>query len=570
MVARDERPLVGRVLGVKVTRNFWLLLATFSVLVGLSFTGFTMATLGPTLCALLLAQMLVRRWPRALSWRLAALGAMFWAAEEAVWSLNRLTPVSGTGTITDIGYYVGAGFWLVALLTAPSRSLPRLLVVATIPPLALVLWLLIGGFGTAVTLVFPFVELLLLLASLPVLGGAMRVGASEGRLLVLFGFFFRALGAASFSWLGGDGDTGYLLLWQLGYICLALGIYMELKDLHLDFVAAGVTVVTLQLAAARMLSFVYSNPERGNGTEAVAVIGSLAYLQLAVVLVILLSSNERHMRLQREQRTWASLIEHAMRSAGDGTALSALLDRTLRVIPGLKGIEVHSQERRGELTGYPYPLVTGGTEIGRLFFASHPGETSALDSAAPLLAARIQQAQEHTRWRTAALTDPLTGLLNRRGLEMRLPLLLEEARDSRQAVSVGLIDIDHFKRVNDVYGHATGDLVLRELAAILERQLRPSDLAVRWGGEEFLVVLATDLAGALDAMRRLRRELSVAKVGPVAWPLAASVGLAGSVTPYDETAALAWVEQADVALLRAKALGRNRIEIADEAADISL
>lgn len=551
-----------------MTRNFWLLLFALAALVGLAFTGPTMAILGPAISALLLAQMLVRRWPRALPWRLAACGAVLWAAEEVLWSLHRLFGYATTGIPTDIGYYLGAGFWLAALLTAPSRSVPRVLVVATVPPLALVLWLLIGSVDTALRLVFPFGELLLLLAALPVLGGAMRVGASEGRLLVLFGFFFRALGAASFSWLGGQGDPGYMLLWQLGYLCLALGIYMELKDLHLDFVAAGVTVVTLQLAAARMLSFVYSNPSNGTGGEAVAVIGSLAYLQLAVVLVILLTNNDRHMRLQQEQRTWSNLIEHAMRAAGDASSsLGALLDRTLRVIPGLKGIEVHSKESRGELTGYPYPLVTGGTEIGRLFFASHPGETSALDSAAPLLAARIQQAQEHTEWRTAALTDPLTGLLNRRGLGVRVPALLEEAWKTRQAVSVGLIDIDHFKRVNDVYGHATGDQVLREMAAILGRHLRPEDLAVRWGGEEFLVILVADLAGALDVMRRLRRELSVTAVDPVAWPLAASVGLAGGVTP-DEDAIPVWVEQADTALLRAKAHGRNRIEIAHEAANI--
>ena len=262
-------------------------------------------------------------------------------------------------------------------------------------------------------------------------------------------------------------------------------------------------------------------------------------------------------------RVRSTLLERAMGPAGDGATLTALMDRTLKTIPALKGIEVHGETGRGDLTGYPYPLVTGGTEVGRLFFQRQPEATSALDTSAPLLAARIQHVQEHNRWRTAALTDPLTNLLNRRGLEVRAASLFNEAHRSNKAVSIGLIDIDHFKRVNDVYGHTTGDQALKELAAILGRHLRPQDLAVRWGGEEFLVVLVSDIAGAQDAMRRLRRELAGAKLGQIAWPLAASVGLAGGTVPESEKVLPEWVEQADAALLRAKDLGRNRIEIAD-------
>lgn len=547
-----------------MTRSFWLLLIAFAALVALSFTTRNAAIASLGVGALIVAGVILWRRPRTLTWRLAAVGAAAWAIEEVAWSVSRLYDVFSPTFITEFGYYFGAAAWLGALLTAPGRRLPRSLVLAAIPPVALVLWMLLDEVGNATLLIFPVVELALLLAALPFIGGTIKSGASEGRLLVIMGFFFRALAAAAYAWLAGGTDSDYLFLWLLSYACLGLGIYMELNDLHVDFVAAGVTVVTLQIAAARMLVSIYTHPDTRTGTDAVAVVASLAFLQLAVVLVILFNNNDRHMRVQQAHRTWAALLERAMGPVGDGATLAALMDRTLRSIPDLQGMEIHSEASRGELTGYPYPLVTGGTEVGRLFFRRQPDATSALDTSAPLLAARIQHVQEHNRWRTAALTDPLTNLLNRRGLELRVGALFEEAQRDGNPVSIGMIDIDHFKRVNDVYGHSTGDRALQELAAILARHLRPHDLAVRWGGEEFLVVLVSDLAGAVDAMRRLRRELATAQLEKIAWPLAASVGLAGGSVPESEAELAEWVEHADAALLRAKALGRNRIEVATE------
>ena len=552
-----------------MTRRFWILLVAFGALVAASFAGRTGAIVSLGLAAVIVALIMLRRRPRALSWRLAMLGTLAWGIEEAAWSVNRLYNEFNPTFITEVGYYLGAAAWLGALLLAPSKRLPRSLVLAAIPPVALILWMLVDEMGNAAGLVFPLVELVLLLAALPFLGGTVKSGASEGRLLVVMGFFFRALAAASYSWLSGGTNPDFLFLWLLSYVCLGVGIYMELNDLHVDFVSAGVTVVTLQLSAARILAFINSSPAERTSTDAFAVVGSLAFLQLALVLVILINNNDRHMRSQQQHRTWSGLLERIMGPSGEGDSLTGMMDRTLRTIPGLQGIEVHGEDSRGDNSGYPYPLVSGGTEVGRLFFERQPAATSALDTSAPLLAARIQHVQEHDRWRTAALTDPLTNLLNRRGLELRASALFEDARRGGKPVSIGLIDIDHFKRVNDVYGHSTGDRALQELAAILGRHLRPDDLAVRWGGEEFLVVLVSDLAGALDAMRRLRKELASAAPGQVAWPLAASVGLAGGAVPGPGDVLPLWVEQADAALMRAKALGRNRIEIADEAVDLA-
>ena len=212
-----------------MTRRFWILLVAFGALVAASFAGRTGAIVSLGLAAVIVALIMPRRRPRALSWRLAMLGTLAWGIEEAAWSVNRLYNEFNPTFITEVGYYLGAAAWLGALLLAPSKRLPRSLVLAAIPPVALILWMLVDEMGNAAGLVFPLVELVLLLAALPFLGGTVKSGASEGRLLVVMGFFFRALAAASYSWLSGGTNPDFLFLWLLSYVCLGVGIYMELN-----------------------------------------------------------------------------------------------------------------------------------------------------------------------------------------------------------------------------------------------------------------------------------------------------------------------------------------------------
>jgi len=125
-------------------------------------------------------------------------------------------------------------------------------------------------------------------------------------------------------------------------------------------------------------------------------------------------------------------------------------------------------------------------------------------------------------------------------------------------MSVLMIDLDHFKRVNDRWGHASGDLVLVAIAQVLREELRGADLAVRFGGEEFLAILpGTDAAGALEVAERIRSRIQNARVavddGEIA--MTASVGIA---TLRGEESGADLVARADAALYRAKATGRNR------------
>lgn len=158
-----------------------------------------------------------------------------------------------------------------------------------------------------------------------------------------------------------------------------------------------------------------------------------------------------------------------------------------------------------------------------------------------------------------ATIDPLTGLMNRRAFDQALEREFERAQRYGRLVSLVLLDLDHFKRVNDTWGHPVGDRVLAQVAAAIRSCQRHVDLAVRLGGEEFALLLPeTNAEGAAIAGERLRHAIGNLKmaVGEEPVPLTASVGVV-TWSPLFATAA-EMVEAADRTLYRAKAAGRNR------------
>ena len=158
-----------------------------------------------------------------------------------------------------------------------------------------------------------------------------------------------------------------------------------------------------------------------------------------------------------------------------------------------------------------------------------------------------------------AQTDSLTGLFNRRAVSEQAPVMVEAAARAGLPVAAILVDIDHFKMVNDLYGHAGGDAVLRRVATVLKSGLRPGDLLARYGGEEFLILapgLDEEAAKAMAERMRLRLAAPDARQGGPA--VTGSFGVACCAVGADRD----WeavVARADAALYRAKRLGRNRV-----------
>jgi two-component system cell cycle response regulator len=162
-----------------------------------------------------------------------------------------------------------------------------------------------------------------------------------------------------------------------------------------------------------------------------------------------------------------------------------------------------------------------------------------------------------------SLVDPLTGAFNRRYLEAHLPKLFARCRTARKPLAVLMIDIDHFRRINDAHGHTAGDHVLKEMVSRATFSLRPSDLVARIGGEEFAVVLPeTDLDAALSIAERLRHRIGDTPIEAAdsALPLTVTVSIGVAVVkPDGEEEPDTAFRRADVALYAAKRAGRNRV-----------
>lgn len=158
-----------------------------------------------------------------------------------------------------------------------------------------------------------------------------------------------------------------------------------------------------------------------------------------------------------------------------------------------------------------------------------------------------------------ATTDALTGLLNRRAADRTLDAEWHRARRSGHASALVLLDIDHFKQVNDSYGHPCGDAALRALAACIRGVMREVDVAARYGGEEFLVVLPeTGREGAFVFAERLRERVAASEICHDGQAFRCQVSLGIAVSDAHEASYEHWVRRADQALYRAKQGGRNR------------
>lgn len=212
------------------------------------------------------------------------------------------------------------------------------------------------------------------------------------------------------------------------------------------------------------------------------------------------------------------------------------------------------------------PLTSEGETYGALaFWPAHSSEDPkhGLEEAfehALAAALRTRRALDESLYLSA--TDPLTELPNRRALDTTFTRMMALARRNQRPLSVLMIDLDHFKQINDAHGHDAGDEVLKTFATTLLASLRESDMPVRYGGEEFLVVLpetgAHEACEVGDKIRITTQRLAIPTPTGVIHPTI-SVGVAG-LQPHDTPESL--ISRADKALYRAKADGRNccRIE----------
>jgi diguanylate cyclase (GGDEF)-like protein len=180
------------------------------------------------------------------------------------------------------------------------------------------------------------------------------------------------------------------------------------------------------------------------------------------------------------------------------------------------------------------------------------------------VASAFRNAVEFGEVKALSLTDALTGLANRRATERALASTVAVAERAGGPFAVAVIDVDHFKRFNDRYGHDAGDLVLQTVATAVDKELRPGDHAGRWGGEEFLVILpSTGLEDAARVIERIRRAVEILQVEWEGRSLSVTLSAGVSAFPELIRVGAAAVSSADAALYKAKRGGRNAVVLAD-------
>jgi diguanylate cyclase (GGDEF)-like protein len=220
------------------------------------------------------------------------------------------------------------------------------------------------------------------------------------------------------------------------------------------------------------------------------------------------------------------------------------------------------------------PLKHRGKLIGSINLCSRDAHRFTRDHASDFLAHLgiiasfcVENTVNRARLLRSGFTDVLTGWNNRRYLSVRLGEELARARRDQAGIVCLMLDVDHFKSVNDTWGHAAGDAVLKELAQRIESQVRASDVAARFGGEEFVVLLPkTEVASARLLAERIRKAISAT---PFDLPCGDTVTVTVSIGisevhpgPDDEdlkTVGDSLVARADVALYSAKSAGRDRV-----------
>lgn len=221
----------------------------------------------------------------------------------------------------------------------------------------------------------------------------------------------------------------------------------------------------------------------------------------------------------------------------------------------------------GERRHVCFPIIQSGAVGSIVQIVCTPDEENKLHECAPLLQVYLRETApvlETKRLmeslRDSTLRDPMTGLNNRRFLEEYVETLVAGVQRKRAHAAVLMLDLDYFKMVNDTYGHDAGDAVIKALSTVLKQSVRASDLVIRYGGEEFLIVLLDSTAEqACIIAEKIRAEVEALKIqiGSTVLKKTISIGIADF--PGDSSTFWQAVKFADIALYQAKETGRNRV-----------
>jgi len=492
------------------------------------------------------------------AWRGAALGTLAWGLSAASRGLEP-SPLPG---LPDGLLGLGVLGWLWSLYILEPKALPQR-ALGPLPALLVMAYAAVSWPHISLHTLVSLAALLPPLLALPALEAALRGTASEARVAWSLGLLLMAAGTLAPVGLGTPLTLFTPFTLGLGFILVGWGGWLEGRSQHLPKELLGFMNLGLVLA---LVLLALASPEAKAAPWALA---TFAYLMVVALAWMGLAVYTRIQRAECRLERWIGLLQGL--SSNTSTQILSLQGVMQSVLEGLKplfpnllGLEIRTDivQRVGHSGPYVYnfELFLDNPAEGRLYFSSPPQDERGLGALAPILTERLRLSLTLSEWRSKAYTDPLTGLLNRRGYERSMNRLIRLSQETQKPITLALLDLDHFKRVNDSFGHAAGDEVLKSLAKLLRTISRADDLAVRLGGEEFcLVLFGAGLEDAGRMLERVRLEFKKLQIPQVEGALSLSGGMAGGEIPTSMATVNRWLEQADSALYDAKQAGRDRI-----------
>ncbi len=236
-------------------------------------------------------------------------------------------------------------------------------------------------------------------------------------------------------------------------------------------------------------------------------------------------------------------------------------------MPKMDGVEFY-EKLRAEDTSIPFIFLTGSSDEERKISVLKLGVDGYLTKpfSKKELIVRVESLLEKAKKITQNIyVDALTKVYNRKFINEKLPAKIEKAIDTFTPLSVAMCDIDHFKKINDVYGHQAGDMVLSFLGNFLKTHVRGNDIVARYGGEEFLILLeGIGKKDAYNVMERLREALSKEEIDiDNGRKIKITISIGISSFPDDGSTLKELIEASDIALYKAKNGGRNRVILAE-------
>lgn len=500
---------------------------------------------------------------RDIAWRWASVGTLLWGITH----MQSLLPSNFAESIAAVLGALGVAAWLIALRGMDYQEVPRysLLTLPLMGIQGLVLYQKTPQ-GLSPEYGLVMVQIVLLLFSLPLIEAALSGRASEARLVWVAGLLLQTTFTMAQIWLGPSAEAFINYVALLSYLFLALGAYLELRALHIDRVLLGLGLLGLLVGSAILTVNLIDN----HHLAAIPSIGVWSYTVLLILSGLGFTIYNRIVKAERRLELWVNLLEtlstkpQSTQNLAPQGVLETVLDGLSPLFNNLVGLEIRNDIAIKAGQGGPYirsfELSLDNPTEARLYFTSPPQDERGLEALAPLLTERLRLSVALNEWRSKAYSDPLTGLLNRRGFERQVQRLIRLSQESRKPISVALLDLDRFKKINDTFGHPVGDKVLKELAALLKKFSRNDDLAVRFGGEEFgLIMFGANLEDAHRVIERVRQEIKTVQIPPVSWEITLSGGIAGGEAPSSMGTVQRWLEYADKALYKAKQAGRDRI-----------